>query len=69
MAAAARRTPSRVYLPGNWPVPFGIVLALDRLSALMLVLAGVLRRWPRCCSRWRAGIAPACTSIRCCNCS
>src|SRR5690606_13095372 len=29
-----------VYLPGNWPVPFGIVLAVDRLSALMLVLAG-----------------------------
>ncbi len=27
-----------VYLPGNWPAPFGIVLALDRLSALMLVL-------------------------------
>ena len=29
-----------VYLPGNWPVPFGIVLVLDRLSALMMVLAG-----------------------------
>ena len=29
-----------VYLPGNWPVPFGIVLVADRLSALMLVLAG-----------------------------
>jgi hypothetical protein len=27
-----------VYLPGNWDVPFGIVLVLDRLSALMLVL-------------------------------
>lgn len=27
-----------VYLPGNWPAPFGIVLALDRLTALMLVL-------------------------------
>ena len=27
-----------VYLPGNWPAPFGIVLALDRLSAMMLVL-------------------------------
>lgn len=30
-----------VYLPSNWPVPFGIVLVADRLSALMLVLAGV----------------------------
>ena len=29
-----------VYLPGNWSVPFGIVLVLDRLSALMVVLAG-----------------------------
>jgi multicomponent K+:H+ antiporter subunit D len=27
-----------VYLPANWPAPFGIVLALDRLSAMMLVL-------------------------------
>lgn len=28
-----------VYLPSNWPVPYGIVLVADRLSALMLVLA------------------------------
>jgi multicomponent K+:H+ antiporter subunit D len=26
------------YLPGNWPAPFGIALAMDRLSAAMLVL-------------------------------
>ena len=31
-----------VYLPGNWPAPFGIVLALDRLSAMMLVLASTV---------------------------
>jgi len=31
-----------VYLPGNWPVPYGIVLVADRLSALMLVLTGAL---------------------------
>lgn len=31
-----------VYLPSNWHVPFGIVLAVDRLSALMLVLAATL---------------------------
>lgn len=31
-----------VYLPGNWPAPFGIVLALDRLAALMLVLTSVV---------------------------
>jgi multicomponent K+:H+ antiporter subunit D len=31
-----------VYLLGNWPAPFGIVLVLDRLSALMLVLTGLL---------------------------
>ncbi|MCZ2102961.1 MAG: monovalent cation/H+ antiporter subunit D [Burkholderiales bacterium] len=31
-----------VYLPGNWPAPFGIVLALDRLTALMLVTCGIV---------------------------
>ena len=31
-----------VYLPGNWPVPFGIALVVDRLSALMAVLTGCL---------------------------
>ena len=45
-----------VYLPSNWPAPFGIVLVLDRLSALMLVLTAfigltallfALSRWQR----------------------
>ncbi|SFB75227.1 multisubunit potassium/proton antiporter, PhaD subunit [Polaromonas sp. OV174] len=31
-----------VYLLGNWPAPYGIVLALDRLSALMLVLTSTV---------------------------
>ncbi len=31
-----------VYLPGNWDVPFGIVLVLDRLSGLMLLLAAIV---------------------------
>jgi multicomponent K+:H+ antiporter subunit D len=31
-----------VYLASNWQAPFGIVLAVDRLSALMLVLTGVI---------------------------
>ena len=31
-----------VYLLGGWQAPFGIVLVLDRLSALMLVLNAVL---------------------------
>jgi multicomponent K+:H+ antiporter subunit D len=31
-----------VYLPSNWDVPFGIVLAVDRLSAMMLVLTGTV---------------------------
>jgi multicomponent K+:H+ antiporter subunit D len=31
-----------VYLAGNWEAPFGIVLVADRLSALMLALAGVV---------------------------
>jgi len=32
----------QVYLMGNWPAPFGIVLVLDRLSALMVGLTGLL---------------------------
>ena len=31
-----------VYLAGNWPAPFGIVLAIDRLSAMMLVLSSTV---------------------------
>lgn len=31
-----------IYLPGNWDIPFGIVLVLDQLSALMLVLAALV---------------------------
>ena len=31
-----------VYLPGNWPVPYGIVLVADRLSAMMLLLTSLL---------------------------
>jgi multicomponent K+:H+ antiporter subunit D len=31
-----------VYRLGDWPVPYGIVLVLDRLSALMLVLTAVV---------------------------
>ncbi|MDI9244801.1 monovalent cation/H+ antiporter subunit D [Marinobacter sp. CHS3-4] len=32
----------RLYAFGNWEPPFGIVLVLDRLAALMLVLTGIL---------------------------
>ena len=31
-----------VYSVGNWPAPYGIVLVLDRLSALMLLLTALL---------------------------
>ncbi|SEC07489.1 multisubunit potassium/proton antiporter, PhaD subunit [Pseudomonas saponiphila] len=31
-----------VYLPSNWQVPFGIALVVDRLSALMMVLTGII---------------------------
>lgn len=34
--------PPRTYALGAWPAPFGIVLVLDRLSALMLVLTAGL---------------------------
>jgi multicomponent K+:H+ antiporter subunit D len=33
---------TQVYLLGNWVAPFGIVLVLDRLSALMLTLTALL---------------------------
>ena len=36
------QTSMGVYLPGNWPAPFGIVLAIDRLSAMMLVLTSTV---------------------------
>ena len=39
IAASGVVTP---YLLGNWRAPFGIALALDRLSALMLVLTAVV---------------------------
>jgi multicomponent K+:H+ antiporter subunit D len=32
----------RPYALGNWPPPFGIVLVLDRLSALMVLLTAIL---------------------------
>ncbi|PVE25458.1 monovalent cation/H+ antiporter subunit D [Microvirga sp. KLBC 81] len=32
----------RPYLLGGWPAPFGIVLVLDRLSATMVLLSGIL---------------------------
>ena len=31
-----------IYLPANWEAPFGIVLAIDRLSAVMLLLTSIL---------------------------
>ncbi len=33
---------AEVYVLGNWPAPFGIVLVLDGLSALMLLLTAIL---------------------------
>ena len=38
----ARRASAGVYRLGDWPSPFGIVLVLDRLSALMLLLTSIL---------------------------
>jgi multicomponent K+:H+ antiporter subunit D len=53
----------RAYLLGNWAAPFGIVLVVDRLSALMLLLTSVLgftslfyalARWDRSGPRFHA---------------
>ena len=54
---------TRAYLIGDWPAPFGIVLVVDWLSALMLVLAATLAlaaliyataRWERVGPRFHA---------------
>ncbi len=42
MLYAATVHPPEVYFLGNWPAPFGIVLVLDRLSALMVALTAFL---------------------------
>jgi multicomponent K+:H+ antiporter subunit D len=56
LQARGVQAPVAVYLPGNWPVPYGIVLVLDGLAAGMLVLAActtlagllfALARWHR----------------------
>jgi multicomponent K+:H+ antiporter subunit D len=39
---SASANPPQVYRLGDWPAPFGIVLVLDRLSALMLMLTAGL---------------------------
>jgi multicomponent K+:H+ antiporter subunit D len=38
LAAVAGQGVIEVYLVGDWPAPFGIVLVLDRLASLLLVL-------------------------------
>ena len=54
---------TKAYLLGDWPAPFGIVLVVDRLSALMLVLTSVLAfagmiyataRWERASPRFHS---------------
>ena len=52
-----------VYLPANWDVPYGIVLVLDRLSALMLLMSALvalmafvfaMARWHKAGAHFRA---------------
>ena len=48
-----------VYLLGDWPAPFGIVVVVDRLSTVMLVLTALLgtTTWIYGTARWdRAGV-------------
>ena len=42
LASLADVSPVTVYRVGDWPAPFGIVLVVDRLSAVMVLLAAVL---------------------------
>jgi multicomponent K+:H+ antiporter subunit C len=54
-----------VYRMGDWPAPFGIVLVVDRLSALMLVLTSAGRAAGAAGMPAAAGTATAATSMRC----
>ncbi|GAA4400765.1 monovalent cation/H+ antiporter subunit D [Quisquiliibacterium transsilvanicum] len=42
MAGATWIGGTGVYLASNWPAPFGIALAVDRLTAMMLLLTSIL---------------------------
>lgn len=42
LTIAAADGETEAYRLGNWPAPFGIVLVLDRLSAIMVLLTSVL---------------------------
>lgn len=42
LTAIAEGGETHIYRLGDWPAPFGIVLVLDRLSALMVLLTAVL---------------------------
>src|SRR3546814_7329079 len=42
LTVAAAGGPPELYALGNWPSPFGIVLVLDRLAALMVLLTSLL---------------------------
>ena len=42
LAAMAADGDTHIYRLGDWPAPFGIVLVLDRLSALMILLTASL---------------------------
>ena len=42
LTVLAAKGETHVYYLGNWPAPFGIVLVLDRLSALMVLLTAIL---------------------------
>jgi multicomponent K+:H+ antiporter subunit D len=58
LAANSAEGPA-IYALGSWPAPFGIVLVLDRLSALMLLLTATLAAatLPFALARWhRVGV-------------
>ena len=57
-----------VYTPGNWSAPFGIALALDRLTALMLLVTYVVALAALVFSP-RAGTRRACIFTRCFSCN
>ena len=67
LAAQATDGIVQVYELGNWPAPFGIVLVLDRLSALMLLLTSGLALTVVLIPSDQAGTPEAAISTHCCN--
>src|SRR3546814_15083576 len=58
LPVAAAGNPPELYALGNWPAPFGIVLVLDRLDALLVLRSEERRVGQECVSTCRSRWSP-----------